>query len=153
MPAFSKQRLKLIRCCFKIGSRLAPNINRNPTKTHSKKQSIFVTILQPLLNDFGFNFGNPGGVQRTSFSLPETPLPTFWRPRLQQGPHRDPKAPKMEPQDSQNYAEMTSKPPKTEPRRAPDPKNGATALPKQIQNRESKKFDYKQSYLHYVLSR
>ena len=101
---------------------------------------------------FGSQGSQGGGHERTSFSLPETPLPTFWRPRRHHEAHRDPKAPKMDPQDFPNCTKMTSKPPKTGPKSVPDPKNRATALPKQIENRESKEFDYKQSYLHYVLS-
>ena len=83
-------------------------------------------MLPPLLNDLSFHFGSPGGAQRTSFSLPETLVPTFWLPRRHHDAHRDPKAPKLEPEDSPDCAKMTSKPPKTDPKSASktDPEYG-----------------------------
>ena len=120
----SKWGKRLQKCCLETSGRFWRSLGRPGGST-------------PDLRHVGFHFGYPGEVQRTNCALPETRLPTIWRPRRHQGTHRDPKAPKMVPQDSQKSPNMTSKPPTTKPRSAPDPKNGAIRLPKLMQNREN----------------
>ena len=59
------------------------------------------------------------GVQGTTFFLKKSVLWLFWRPRRHQGTPRDPEAPKMELQGSQNGRPEVPRARKTEPRRPP----------------------------------
>ena len=133
LSPFFTQCSNFVKMCFIVGSSLAPKINKNKFKTHSKYHWFFDTIFRPVWDECWLHFGSPGGSKGPLFSSQNRFCGSSGdEDGARQGTPGDPEAPKMELQGSQNGAPEAPRALKREPRRPSDiPK----IEPERVQNR------------------